>query len=613
MSKSEAIISNGNGKKHQPSENHKLRFRPPLSRTQSEEYGGKAGKGWHAWFVGIIFPLQKPDWLRRLPGLSSTAHRLRFISRHHGRAVWPVHDLFFNDLLQFLLPTHPLTLLVKFGTVLTMLMGLTLYTVLEYYPRPSRHDDHDEDDIFEYYSYSRKHDPEDSFTVTLVATSACIVVAGCWIYYYRRVLSSLGKPWMDPRLVARNRLPMHVPMRLHSSVQAARAAACRPDMVARKSAKVNKSKVNNNNSSNGSTTPHVNEGASASVSEGLTRNVLRLDDLDWTFTFFETAEEGLAAVYATDNDGKEKQKEKPIPVPSNWMMHGYDKNIYTNIKYPWPCQPPIVPHENPTGIYRLDFDLPDDWCDGDSLGSDFTVLFHGVESCCFVYLNGQLIGFSKDSKLPCEFDITDTVQHDANVLQVVVIRWSDGSYVEDQDQWWMAGIHRSVELIRRPAGADILDYQVQADASGNITCSVDCRTTFPVAGERQIVLELYEDEQLTVDGEWKEGPCIWKAVRTIDAQVQCNVSDMVDASKVRTWTAETPNLYTLTVSLLVDDKVQQVESCRVGFRTVEIKKGMVMVNGRRITVCGMNRHEHDPDHGKVVSLERMKQDICILK
>jgi beta-galactosidase len=318
----------------------------------------------------------------------------------------------------------------------------------------------------------------------------------------------------------------------------------------------------------------------------------------------------LAAVYASHNT--DAAKGKPIPVPSNWMMHGYDKNIYTNIKYPWPCQPPIVPHENPTGIYRLEFDLPDDWCDG-NIGSDVTILFHGVESCCFVYLNGQLIGFSKDSKLPCEFDITDTVQHAANVLQVVVIRWSDGSYVEDQDQWWMAGIHRSVELIRRPAGADILDYQVQADASGNITCSVDCRTTFPMVGERQIVLELYEDEQLTVDGEWKEGPCIWKAVRTIDAQVQCNVSDMVDASKVRTWTAETPNLYTLTVSLLVENEVQQVESCRVGFRTVEIKKGMVMVNGRRITVCGMNRHEHDPDHGKVVSLERMKQDICILK
>lgn len=604
MSKSE---SSTNGKKElseklPPPLSRPLSFRPPRI-----EYGGATGKSWHAWFVNIIFPIQKRDWLRRLPGLSSTAHRLRFTSRHHGRAVWPVHDLFLNDVLQWILPTHPLTLLIKFVTVLTVLMGSTLYVVLEYYPRHGH--GHDQDDSFEYYSYSQR-DPEDSLTVTLVATSACMLTASCWIYYYRRVLTSLGKPWMDPRLVARNRLAMHVTIRLHHSVAAARAAACRPDMVARNDNVNVKSNVHNNsnssaNSNTVSTTPAVNN-----ASTSLTRNVLRLDNFDWTFTFFDTAEEGLAAVYAADTNATDA-KGKPIPVPSNWMMCGYDKPIYTNQKYPWPCQPPIVPHENPTGIYRLEFDLPDDWCS--ELGSDFTILFHGVESCCFVYLNGQLVGFSKDSKLPAEFDITDKVQHTANVLQVVVIRWSDGSYVEDQDQWWMAGIHRSVELIRRPAGADILDYQVQADASGNITCSVDFRPTFPARGERRIVLELYADEQLTADGEWKEGPCIWKAVRTIDAQVQCNVSDMVDASKVRTWTAETPNLFTLTVTLLVENCVQQVESCRVGFRTVEIRKGMVMVNGRRITVCGMNRHEHDPDHGKVVSMERMKQDICILK
>jgi beta-galactosidase len=472
-----------------------------------------------------------------------------------------VHDLLLNDILQWILPTHPLTLLIKFVTVLTMLMGTTLYVVLEYYDS----------------SGSSSH------STMAVATAACVGVASCWMFYYRRVLASLGKPWMDPRLVARNRLSMHVPIRLFSSLPEARAAACRPCQVARNSAV-----------------------GTLAVGASLTRNVLRLDDYPWNFSYYETAEEGLAAVFKADPDDA-----KPMKIPSNWMMCGYDKPIYTNQKYPWPCQPPIVPHENPTGMYRLEFDLPEDWCS--ELGSDFTIMFHGIESCCFVYLNGQLAGFSKDSRLPCEFDITSMVEHTGNVLQVVVIRWSDGSYVEDQDHWWMAGIHRSVELIRRPASADILDYQVQADSSGHITCSVDCRAAFPTRGEREIVLELYNDEQLTPDGDWKEGSCIWKAARTIDAQVQCNVSDMVDSSKIRTWTAETPNLYTLTVSLLVEGQIQQVESCRVGFRTVEIKDGMVLVNGRRITVCGMNRHEHDPDHGKVVSLERMKQDICILK
>jgi beta-galactosidase len=176
-----------------------------------------------------------------------------------------------------------------------------------------------------------------------------------------------------------------------------------------------------------------------------------------------------------------------------------------------------------------------------------------------------------------------------------------------------ASCHASSHLIFHYTSADILDYQIQADASGHITCCVDFRAAFPARGERQIVLELFDDEQLSPDGDWKPGVCVWKAVRAVEARLQCTVSDMVGSQQIQAWTAETPNLYTLTVSLLVNGEIQQVESCRVGFRTVEIKKGQVTVNGRPITVCGMNRHEHDPDHGKVVSLERMKQDICILK
>jgi beta-galactosidase len=185
----------------------------------------------------------------------------------------------------------------------------------------------------------------------------------------------------------------------------------------------------------------------------------------------------------------------------------------------------------------------------------------------------------------------------------------------------MAGIHRSVELIRRPRLADILDYQVQADASGHISCHVEYRRRRST--DSKIVVRLYDDEQITPDGDqWKPGKCVW-TMASDDLSGDsgtCCLSDDIVVTDLRLWTAETPNLYTLTISLETKSnesgtagKVLQAESCRVGFRTVEIHDGAVHVNGRRIMVCGMNRHEHDPDHGKVVSLERMKQDICLLK
>lgn len=189
----------------------------------------------------------------------------------------------------------------------------------------------------------------------------------------------------------------------------------------------------------------------------------------------------------------------------------------------------------------------------------------------------------------------------------------------------VVGIHRSVELIRRPFGADIVDYQVQADASGHLMCHVECRRpTMKRSLRRRIVVRLYDDVQLTADGsEWKEGTCIWTASQELDDSGGGNnvvaVTLFGDVDKALLWSAEMPNLYTMTVTLETtasDNKsyaVQQAESCRVGFRTVSVHDGAVFVNGCRITVCGMNRHEHDPDHGKVVSLERMHQDICLFK
>jgi beta-galactosidase/beta-glucuronidase len=174
-------------------------------------------------------------------------------------------------------------------------------------------------------------------------------------------------------------------------------------------------------------------------------------------------------------------------------------------------------------------------------------------------------------------------------------------------------VHRSVEVIRRPKGADIVDYQVHADGDGRLKVSVDCRAVFPApsSDERKIVTRLYTDEQLTPDGnQWKEGELIWTSETTVSKNC-AQLGTKLPSPKL--WTAETPNLYTLTIALLDGDKTVQVESCRVGFRTVEISDGVVKVNGKKITICGVNRHEHDPDNGKVVTHASMKLDIELLK
>lgn len=414
--------------------------------------------------------------------------------------------------------------------------------------------------------------------------------AALWVYRNQRTFYAHGKPWMDPATPSINRLPMHVPLRLHTSEASARRAACLPQLVAMES---NSEEHNQNN---------------------LAPNVWKLDQLDWSFQFHKTVEEGLEVIEQQQSAGDTWNK---MDVPSNWMMRGYDQCIYTNQVYPIPCDPPLVPHENPTGIYKLQFDYPGFWSnDGVSRdAADFTLFLHGIESACYVFLNGQQIGFCKDSRLPSEFDITSALKAKDNTLCLVVIRWSDGSYVEDQDHWWMAGVHRSVEIIRRPKGADITDYQVHADALGRLKVAVDCRSVFPAPAKdnRKIVARLYNDKQLTPDGsEWKQGDVVWTGSKIVtNESTPVVLGTKLQSAKL--WTAETPNLYTLTIALVDGEKEVQVESCRVGFRTVEIEDGLVKVNGKKITVCGVNRHEHDPDNGKVVSHESMRLDIEILK
>jgi len=463
---------------------------------------------------------------------------------------------------------------------------------------------------------------------------------------------------------------MHVSLRLHANEINARKAACRSDLV---SLNIDSLKENIGNSN-----IHVeNESISlSSKPEILTQNVWRLDLQypKWDFQLKPTVEEALSLIdeswsctsfkgnpnftekfkyaqllsnspsaytnnllpfeYVPSKQSKMLWKNsKPIPVPSNWMLHGYDKPIYTNARYPFPVIPPMVPKKNPTGCYRLAFTFPEIWKGNDVTNASYSIIFHGVESALFVYLNGSFIGFSKDSRLPSEFDLTSFLADESKnvsgqfILDVVVARFSDGSYLEDQDQWWMAGIHRQVEIVRRPQGADIIDYRVQADMDGHIFISTDIRDVNTTKGnlnkdskkKKEILLtaKLYNDNQLdALSGSYQEGQEIWRSSQSITQTKprQCFLNGTIDKQVLQLWSAEKPNLYTL-VLILTDGtgRMLQVESCRVGFRSVEIYHGVLYFNGEPLTICGINRHEHDPDNGKIITIKSMVHDIKILK
>ena len=526
--------------------------------------------------------------------------------------LWPIHDLVVTELFVWIRPTHMTTHLFRLASVLLLLWGGCLWIVLQ--GEEMNHLELQGQSSADHQDVSRM-----SFAASAVVIGATFLVSIVYTYrYYQSILYAFGKPWMSPGTPAIQRLDMHVPLRIFDDIEKARRAACLPHMVAWNVAPAFVKKEDS----------------------PLTSNVICLDNLvgPWRFQLLRTVEEGFDLVRRASNIvGGENPVDAgdwaPIQVPGNWMLQGFDDiPIYTNKKYPFPNTPPVVPRENPTGVYELEIkELPDSW-NVENGNEEYTILLHGMESACFVYWNGEFLGFCKDSRLPSEFAIPSELLRDTTggsaVLHLMVVRWSDGSYMEDQDHWWMAGLHRSVELIRRPARADIMDYRVHATMSRELKVAVDLRTTRnPPMGKHNLTVRLVEDDQHTADGdEWirAEGE-LWSQTLAIETTMLGSIMsgrvvtmtfESASIPNVKLWTAETPNLYTLLViqSDAASGETLQVESCRVGFRSIHVHNdGVLRVNGERITVCGINRHEHDPDHGKVVSLERMKQDIVILK
>lgn len=297
-----------------------------------------------------------------------------------------------------------------------------------------------------------------------------------------------------------------------------------------------------------------------------------------------------------------------IPVPSNWMIKGYDKPIYTNIQMPIPNNPPFVPEDdNPTGLYRRTFNLPETWN-----GRRIILNFGGVESAFYVWINGQGVGYSQGSRLPAEFDITDFVSKGENLIAVEVIRWSDGSFLEDQDHWWMAGIYRDVTIYCLP---DIHIWDVFAKPvldenynNAELTVNVKIGSEPEQAKDYQLTLELYDKDGLPVFNE----PVRGKIIPNTNEVLQITLKKYIKSPQK--WNHEQPNLYTLLVSLNDKDNYPiQYNSYQIGFRKVEIKNREFLINGKMVYIKGVNRHDHHERLGKSVSLEDMIKDVKLMK
>ncbi|MET0308648.1 MAG: glycoside hydrolase family 2 TIM barrel-domain containing protein [Sphingomonas sp.] len=291
---------------------------------------------------------------------------------------------------------------------------------------------------------------------------------------------------------------------------------------------------------------------------------------------------------------------KEIKVPADWQAEGYDQPRYNNITYPFPANRPLIPHAtNPVGSYRRDVDVPASWT-----GSDILLHFAGAGSAYQVWVNGEKVGYSEDSKLPSEFDVTRFIHPGRNTIAVQVFRWSDGSYLEDQDFWRVSGIEREVFLVAAPR-TRVRDYFVHAGLDDSFTdgkLAVDLAVTPGAATTARAVLLDGDRQVLEVSGKVPAG------------EAERNLTLAATLRNVRPWTAETPNLYMLLVELY-DAKGAIIQSTysRIGFRTVAIRNGLVTVNGRPITIRGVNRHEHDPETFHVISLESMERDIQLMK
>ncbi len=331
----------------------------------------------------------------------------------------------------------------------------------------------------------------------------------------------------------------------------------------------------------------------------------------WKYHYSANQRARVENFWAADFDDSKWDK---IPVPANVEIEGHGIPIYVNIKYPWTWHgvkpsPPVVPPNDPNNTvnsYRREFEVPKDWD-----GRRVLITFDGVNSFFYLWVNGQQVGLGKDARTPVEFDITKFLKPGKNLLAVENFRWNDGSYLEDQDFWRLSGIFRDVYLWS-PADLHIRDFEVQTkldanyrDAEIEIAVSVETKTVWPTAAKVEADL---------LDAKGKSVARLGVKLRSSPDEKTWQAKISQSISNPLKWTAETPNLYKLLLTLKnADGKVLEVIPVNVGFRKVEIKNGDLLVNGQRILIKGVNRHEFDPDRGQVITVDSMVKDIRRMK
>jgi beta-galactosidase len=335
---------------------------------------------------------------------------------------------------------------------------------------------------------------------------------------------------------------------------------------------------------------------------------------NWKFQLVDRPEAGDENFALPDYDCQDWRE---VAVPGNWTMQDVgDGPHYTNVQMPFDNPPPLVPEANPTGLYRMGFTLAPQW-----LKRRTVLHFGGVESAFFVYINGRQVGFSKGSRTPAEFDISSFLTDGENTLAVMVIRWSDGSFIEDQDHWWMAGIYRDVYLYSTDQ-AYIQDVFARGELddkyeNGTLQIATRIENRHAVKTIHSVEAQLYDPAGKLVVETSEPALTTGRAIQKTDGANQHLEHNIRLSLPVRTpqkWSAETPALYKVLVVLKdAEGKLVEATSCRIGFRRVEIANRELLINGKPVLMKGVNRHDHDPDTGKTVSREMMLKDIFLLK
>ncbi|MFC6859555.1 glycoside hydrolase family 2 TIM barrel-domain containing protein [Zunongwangia atlantica] len=318
----------------------------------------------------------------------------------------------------------------------------------------------------------------------------------------------------------------------------------------------------------------------------------------WKFHFAEVPEERPVDFYKNDFDVKDWDN---IEVPGDWQMQGYDFPLYVSAGFTFKINPPFVDTTyNPVGSYKRTFDLPKSKFDKNE---DYFLHFGAVNSAFYVWINGEKVGYKEGTKTPSEFKITQYLKPGENSIAVEVYRWSSASYLEDQDFWRLSGIERDVYIYKTPKSR-IKDFFVTPGLDENYDKGILDGYAVIASEKKKLQLDLRI---------WDGEKIISEISKPIAEAKNDTLNFQISDLDIKHWSAETPNLYSLSLSLNDGDKTLMATSAKIGFRTSEIKGGQLLVNGKPILLKGVNRHEHDQNSGHVISRESMLQDIKLFK